>query len=469
MVIKVWLFTLLLHSLAFSCSCVSSGCPGLGGKTSKVFVGTVIEVTDIPFTSEVAFLSGRKARIQVNEPLGGLPPETKEINVLTGRGGGDCGVPFKAGEQYLIDASVGADGEAHAGICSATRRIEVAGAALGILRQRRDGQNVPSLAGQIAQIDRNFDGSLGTRAPKPLANALVRVKAGGRTYQAEADSEGLYAFYNLPSGRYEFAPDLPAGTTLSWFIGSDKPLAPFDLRAGTCQERNVEVFASGSVEGRILDSANEPLPQAFVYIVPAEEGALPKAQQMYGEFQDKKGFFKFVHIPPGKYLIVVNPDDSRKPDFPYLRTFYPNAHERASAGIVTLGGGEQLTGVDIHLDKPFAQRHLKVRVAWANGLVIQDFVSVRAKGTANPAVTADAKRRDLKAGLLELTVLPEERYEVEAELTCVYSSNGVRGPGATLRSNKSYLVPGDDQTELLLTMPGTGCPEIAGKERVTFR
>ena len=77
---------------------------------------------------------------------------------------------------------------------------------------------------------------------------------------------------------------------------------------------------------------------------------------MYWEFQDKKGFFKFVHIPPGRYLIVVNPDDSSKPGFPFRRTFYPSAHERASAGIVTVTGGERLSGVDIHLDKPFAQR-----------------------------------------------------------------------------------------------------------------
>ncbi len=387
-------------------------------------------MTDLPRTTDMAFLSSRTVRIQVNESFGGVPPDAKEVNVLTGRGGGDCGVPFKVGEQYLVEAFVGSDGLAHAGICSSTRRIEAAGAALRILRQRRDGEQVPSLVGQIARIDRSFDGLLGTRAPKPLVNTLVRVKSVRRTYEAQADTEGLYAFYALPSGKYEFAPDLPAGATLSWFIGSDKPLAPFDLHAGACEERNIEVFASGSIQGRVLDSANKPLPEAFVYILPVEESVIPKAQQLYWEFQDKKGFFKFVHIPPGRYQIVVNPDDSRSPGFPYRRAFYPDAHERDSAGVVTLHEGEQISGVDIRLGQRLAQRHLRVRVTWADGRVIRDLVFVTAKGTADPAATSDARQLDLKASLLELTVLPEEPYEVEAELICRYADERSTGPGA---------------------------------------
>ena len=56
---------------------------------------------------------------------------------------------------------------------------------------------------------------------------MVRVKEDGKVYETPADAEGLYSFYDLPSGQYEFAPDLPSGTTLSWFIGSDRPADPF--------------------------------------------------------------------------------------------------------------------------------------------------------------------------------------------------------------------------------------------------
>jgi len=183
---------------------------------------------------------------------------------------------------------------------------------LRVLRQQRDGKPVPSLIGRAARQDRNFDGLLGTLAPVPLANLLVRVKTGERVFETQADADGVYAFYGLPSGRYEFAPDLPLGTTLSWFIGSDKPPIAFELHAQACQVHDMEVFASGAIQSRILDASGKPLASAPAYIVPAGERVLPKHGKLYWEYQDKQCFFRFVHIPPGEYLIVVNPDDTRE-------------------------------------------------------------------------------------------------------------------------------------------------------------
>ncbi len=453
------LFVLSLSSVAFSCFCVpSTGCPGLGGKGFPVFLGTVLAVTDLPSTGDHVFLSERKASIQVDESFGGLSPDVHEVDVLTGTGGGDCGIPFKAGDVYLIGAFIGNDGMVHAGICGSTRMIDAAGAALRILRQQRNGEHVPSLAGQIAQHDRSFEGPIGMHDPKPLPNVMVRVKEDGKVYETRADAEGLYSFYDLPPGQHEFAPDLPSGTILSWFIGSNKPAVPFELNAHACQERNIDVFASGSIQGRILDSSNKLLPEALVYIVTAEATVLPKEHQSYWESQGKEGFFKFVHIPPGRYFILVNPDDSLNPGFPYRRTFYPSAHDRASAAIIAVRGGEQIKNADIRLEQQFTPRHVTVRVTWADGRLIKDFVYIMAKGTVNPAAMSDASQQDMSVA--DLSILPNERYEIEVELTCRYSDERSSGPGATLKSNKFYLEPGDDRTEISLTIPGTACPAI---------
>jgi hypothetical protein len=390
-----------------------------------------------------------------------------EVEVLTGAGGGDCGIPFKAGEVYLVYAFVAKDELLHAGICGSTRRMDNAEVALRILRQRRDGQPVPSLAGKIARIDRNFQGPLGTRDPKPLANVLVRVKADGKAYETRADPEGLYAFNNLPSGQYEFAPDLPSDTTLAWFIGSDRPLIPFAVSAGACQERNVDVFASGSIQGRVLDSSNKVLSQAFAYIVPADEKVLPKESKLYWASQGKEGFFKFVHIPPGQYVTLVNPDDSRNPDFPYRRTFYPGVHDRSSSSIITLRGGEQIKDADIRLEHGFELRHLTVRITWADGRLIKDLVFVDAKGTVNPEAMSNTSQKDMKTSVVDLNILATESYQVQGELICTYADERSIGPGATLKSNTVYVKPGDDQTELFLAIPAGACPEIQGKRIVT--
>ena len=159
------LSVLSFSSVAFACFCVPSvGCPGLGSKAGPVFLGTVLAVTDLPRTGDYVFLSNRRARIQVDESFGGLSPDVREVDVLTGAGGGDCGIPFKSGDVYLINAFVGKDGLLHASICSPTRRIDSAAAALRVLRQLRDGQHVPSLAGKRRDVTAVSRGPWGRRS-----------------------------------------------------------------------------------------------------------------------------------------------------------------------------------------------------------------------------------------------------------------------------------------------------------------
>ena len=461
---RIWIFALLFSSVAFPCSCVSSGgCAGLGGKAYPVFLGTVLQVTDVPSTGDFKFLSSRRARIRVDESFGGLASDTREVDVLTGSGGGDCGIPFKPGEVYLIAASAGQDGQIYAGICSSTRRIEGEDSELNVLRLARDGKPVPSLVGQIAQYDRNFQGAIGTNAPRVLANTRIRVTAERKTYETWSNVAGLYAFYDLPPGKYRFAPDLPPGTQLSWFIGSDRPPVPFELKAG-CEEQNIEVFPSGSIQGHVRDAAGKLVQDALVYIVPAGQEVLPTKRQLYWEMQGKEGFFKFVHLPPGKYLLVVNPDDERNPGFPYPKTFYPGVRDGDSAAVITVGAGVQIKDADIGLQQQFTPRRLTVRVRWSDGRLVNDFVLVQAKGTEHPGASAEIKQPDLKAAVINLTVLPDEPYQIQASLTCAYAHGQVlREPGATLQSNPVFLAPDDERADILLTLPASSCPEIPGK------
>ena len=67
----------------------------------------------------------------------------------------------------------------------------------------------------------------------------------------------------------------------------------------------------------------------------------------------KDGFFRFVHIPPGEYLVLVNPDDSQTADFPFRRTFHPGVHDRSAATVITVRAGEQIKDADIWLQQQF--------------------------------------------------------------------------------------------------------------------
>jgi hypothetical protein len=76
----------------------------------------------------------------------------------------------------------------------------------------------------------------------------------------------------------------------------------------------------------------------------------------------------------------------------------------------------------------------------------------------------------LKSGIgsVELTLLPNEPYEVAAELTCRHAGGQVLSePGAKLRSDKVHVSPRDEKKELLLTIPTASCPNLLGKTLLT--
>src|SRR5262249_54564424 len=163
----------------------------------------------------------------------------------------------------------------------------------------------------------------------------------------------------------------------------------------------------------------------------AEVNPLPRERQLYGEGQGREGYFKFVHIPPGQYLILVNPDDEQNPEFPYRRTFYPSIHERESAAIVTMFGGEHIAGVDIQVEEAYTRGHLKVRVNGEDGRMIRTLVLVKAKPTDNTSAMIQEALPDRKTSLTDLVILANEPYDIEARLVCRYSDERSSGPGAT--------------------------------------
>lgn len=462
---------LLLPVVSVACSCLPQPpwCGGLGGSSGPVFVGTAVAITALPISAdELPFLRSRKIRFQVKESFGGLAPGQSQIDILTGHGGGDCGVDFERGATYLVSASNTKDGSVEVSVCSPTQRVEHAGVRLGILRKLRDGQKAPSLAGRIARRDRSLVSHLNSAPAKPLSKVVVRVKSEERTYETQADADGQFWFYDLPRGKYEFAPDLPEGTRLSWFIDSDQPSLPFELTGSGCQLRYIDVFPSGSIRGRVFDSSGRLLPRASVSIIPAATKALPRRRELYSESQGREDFFKFVHLPPGKYLLVVNPDDKLDAEFPYRRTFYPGVRDRSAATVITLRAGEQFQGADIRLQPQFEPRHLDVMVTWSDGQPVTSMAFIRAKSTSNPQLTSVAMT-GRSSNVVDLSLFPQESYTITADTVCQYFDKHGSGPGPTLKSPTVLVRPQDGRTQLTLAFPVASCPVIPGKTLVDER
>lgn len=78
------------------------------------------------------WLTPRRVRLRITEKFAG--PQRGRLVLYTGLGGGDCGVDFKAGERWLVDAYLDDANRWIAHVCSVTLLIEEAGAVLAKLR-----------------------------------------------------------------------------------------------------------------------------------------------------------------------------------------------------------------------------------------------------------------------------------------------------------------------------------------------
>src|SRR5436853_1034278 len=151
----VFVFLLIAPS-AWACSCAPIGsnppCQAAWG-VSAVFTGTVTDITEPSPISPPPRGSGattgrrlanepnpslpprnRVVHMQLGEAFFGVPNESKEIEIITGLGGGDCGYGFQVGTAYVVYAYKNSEGQLGTGICSRTRPVADAAEDLAYLR-----------------------------------------------------------------------------------------------------------------------------------------------------------------------------------------------------------------------------------------------------------------------------------------------------------------------------------------------
>ncbi len=92
------LLILLFPSLSMACSCDKVNMEEIIKSSKYVFVATITS-TKLNGSGE-EFLKSVAADFKVVESLKGNPKEIKKL--YSGFGGGDCGLPFNVGFQYII-------------------------------------------------------------------------------------------------------------------------------------------------------------------------------------------------------------------------------------------------------------------------------------------------------------------------------------------------------------------------------
>lgn len=319
----------LTAGAAEACSCIQPGPPCQEyWRADAIFVGTV---TSSERTSRVPaqFGTGRRVTFTVASGFKGTAGDTAIVN--TGLGGGDCGYPFKIGESYVVYASLRADGTLTTGICSRTALLSKAAEDVAYATALADGTATEGgVAGRVRFNPRTMEQD-SVRA-KPMAGTTVVVTGPEGTRRLTTDPDGRFAATGLQPGRYSVRLDLPAGY---YALGTGEAVELADARA--CADVTVHVLYDGHVSGRVLDSGGRPVAGLTLDVVSPSQLERRIGGQ-HRTLTGRDGRFEFTQLPPGRFVVALNPVRSAQPSAE-PSVYFPGVTVPERADVQTLGGG----------------------------------------------------------------------------------------------------------------------------------
>jgi hypothetical protein len=243
-ILSLVLVVLITPALAHACACSQAPpgkCPGLRAD-DVVFLGTVTDIEEIADAAPKVDNSGTPADIvaarltryhfHIDERFAGS--NSPEIDVFAGGDDGDCGYRFKKGEQYAVFTQAETEGRLFATICNGTRPAGDARALLPQLRAMAKGQRIASVFGILRRSDPPF------LAPAddpddPLVNIPLKLRSSDDRFQTSTGPDGVYTFYDVHAGEYNFSANLPARTELTQKTLTGG-LPPFKIPNDACYE-----------------------------------------------------------------------------------------------------------------------------------------------------------------------------------------------------------------------------------------
>jgi hypothetical protein len=209
-----------------ACSCTTTGEPGACGKlapTEVVFVGTVLSIENPPYevSTENPGVQESRYRFRIDEMISGLGEE-QEIDIYSGRGGGDCSYHFVKNQKYLVFPNRNKD-RLVVTICSRTRHFNFAQAILPQLRAMRDGNPVASVYGLLQIGQQPYLSVTDDVPPQPLRNTRIELRDGDRVFATDTDSEGAFFIYSISPGVYSPWAKLPPNTEFALQMSNRTP------------------------------------------------------------------------------------------------------------------------------------------------------------------------------------------------------------------------------------------------------
>lgn len=351
---------------AFGCGCGGGGAPCYDyGRSAAVFIGTVIalrtEERRPDRKAEEDFYAPRIFKFSVEQTF--LGPPTREIEVSTGMGGGDCGYDFKLGSRYVVYAAdYSRNNRLTTGTCSRTRPFEDASEDLEFFRGLGSRSPGVTINGEVKRARQN----VATGNPsdiRPLANIGLVVERGDERREIHTDEEGRFRLNGLSPGKIKVTLLLPDE------LFTHKPEQTINVSDRGCAVVNYQVVDNGRLSGRVLGPEGQPVRGLLLALMEADHTDVFKDDTRFARTDDA-GRYNYSALPPGQYLLALNLTRFPEPNDPthaYPRTYYPGVTDVSKAETITLAAGEIVHQRDLLLPARREASILTGKVVWADG------------------------------------------------------------------------------------------------------
>jgi hypothetical protein len=266
--------------------------------------------------------------------------DAKEIEILTGYGGGDCGYQFQVGIEYVIYAYKNSAGRLETGICMRTRPLAEAAEDVKYIREMSTAPEVGELRVRTA-----FPGIPGQ------SGATIIAERQGQRDAVVANGAGEAVFNGLRPGEY----------TLHVASDGDLPDDPkVQLHAKGCLD--VSLFRALRITGRVITRGGAPASRIQVQF--------RSTDNKFGDgsmVTDADGHYELRILRPGEYLLGVNLNHTATRDTPYSRWFHPGTENAAAATKIDFSGKPETRVYNLALPEPLPERTVDGVVVRADG------------------------------------------------------------------------------------------------------
>lgn len=202
-------------------------------------------------------------------------------------------------------------------------------------------------------------------APAPAAPAIpAAADAVPDPFTTTTNGTGQFSFIDVPPGNRTITAQLDG-----YF--SPSPNGSYGTSGRTSvtvvsqqiADARIGLIPGGTISGRVYDANGMPTPDAQVQAMRfGYQDGVAGVQQTTAKTTDDRGEFRIYRLPPGDYYIAATPRQVARggrgnggnganatPAALPVRTFYPDVTDPSRAVLMTLHGGDELSGSNITL------------------------------------------------------------------------------------------------------------------------